>query len=66
LKTFEEVELRFDPRQGIMQLDDNCMVDRGSERLRMYRASNREWAEKMGVRLTCEDNPSKAFPLTGI
>ena len=58
-----EVESDFDSRQAIMQLDDNCVVDRkGSARLRCYRASYRARAVEMGVRLASEDNPSKAFP----
>ena len=43
LKTFAEVEAEFDPRQKIMQLDDNCAVDQvRSARLRMYMTSYRE------------------------
>ena len=35
LKTMAEVESDFDSQQSIMQLDDNCVVDRkGSARLR--------------------------------
>ena len=57
-----EVESDFDSRQAIMQLDDNCVVDRkGSMRLRCYRKSYRARAVEMGVRLASEDNPSKAF-----
>ena len=34
IKTMAEVESDFDSRQAIMQLDDNCVVDRkGSARL---------------------------------
>ena len=63
LKTMAEVETGMDPRQNVMQLDDNCATDRlGSARLTMYGIVYRELAEEMGIRLASEDNPAKAFP----
>ena len=46
-----------------MQLDDNCAASRrGSMVLEKYREEYRSLAERLGIRLASEDNPSKVFP----
>ena len=53
----------MDPKLNVMELDDNCCVDKlVSARLTMYGIVYRELAEEMGIRLASEANPSKAFP----
>ena len=55
-----------DSRQVIMQLDDNCACGPlGDGTLDRYRQEYRGLAERLGVKLASEDNPSKAFPPTG-
>ena len=58
-----ELKSRMDPRLNCQQLDDNCSAGpEGSKVLRRYRKHYREIAEKIGVKLAPEDDPSKAFP----
>ena len=46
-----------------MQLEDNCGCgQKGYMVLRKYREEYRKLADRVGVRLASEDNPSKAFP----
>ena len=63
LKDWAEIRSGQDSRSTIMQLDDNCACGRkGCLILRKYRKEYRELADRVGVRLASEDNPTKAFP----
>jgi len=63
LRDWAEERSGQDPRGVIMQLDDNCACCRmGDPTLWKYREEYRGLAERIGVRLASEDNPSKAFP----
>ena len=65
LRNWAEIKSGLDDRLVIMQLDDNCACGpRGSEILWNYREEYRGLADRLGVRLAREDNPSKAFPPT--
>ena len=58
-----ELKSGMDPRMNCQQLDDNCAAGpEGSQILRRYRKHYRDIAEKIGVKLAPEDDPSKAFP----
>ena len=58
-----ELKSRMDKRLNCQQLDNNCSAGpEGSLILRRYRKHYRDIAEKIGVKLAPEDDPSKAFP----
>ena len=59
---FAALESGLDLRHSVQQLDDNCVTaDEGSRILWSYLRSYRSLAEELGMRLTHEYDPSKAF-----